>query len=144
MRIVIDSSAFISILLKESDSALFLSALMAATGTLVSSVNLFETRTVLQARKGPVAVAEFEALIRELGAEIVGFGSRSADDAFSAYRRFGKGFHSKARLNLGDCAAYALSKATGVPLLFKGDDFHHTDVTPALPLLVPEAGGRSI
>ena len=47
-----------------------------------------------------------------------------------AYRRYGKGNHP-ARLNLGDCFSYALSKATGEPLLFKGDDFTQTDIRPA-------------
>jgi len=143
MRAVLDSSAFVSVLMKEPDGPLFLSAMMAASGTLMSTLNLFETRTVLQSRKGPVAVAEFDTLVRELGVEVVGFSHRLCDDAFAAYCLFGKGFHSRARLNLADCAAYALSRATGAPLLFKGADFHHTDVTPALPLLVPGSAGAT-
>lgn len=143
MRVVIDSSAFVAVLLREPDAPLFLSAMMAASGALLSAVNLLESRTVLQGRKGPVAVADFEALIRELNVEIIAFGQRYADDAFAAYCRYGKGFHSGARLNIGDCAAYVLSKSTGAPLLFKGNDFQHTDVTPALPLLVPDAGERN-
>jgi ribonuclease VapC len=51
--------------------------------------------------------------------------------AREAYRAFGKDRH-KAALNLGDCFAYALSKATGEPLLFKGANFALTDVVPAL------------
>jgi ribonuclease VapC len=53
--------------------------------------------------------------------------------AREAYRDFGKGSGHKAGLNFGDCFAYALAKSAGEPLLFKGDDFVHTDVTPALP-----------
>ena len=53
--------------------------------------------------------------------------------ARDAYRDFGKGSGHKADLNFGDCFAYALVKSTGEALLFKGNDFNHTDVTPALP-----------
>ena len=55
-----------------------------------------------------------------------------ADAAFTAYSRYGKGVHPRARLNLSDSAAYALAKSLDAPLLFKGADFRHTDVTPAL------------
>ncbi len=48
--------------------------------------------------------------------------------SLDAYSRYGKGIHSKARLNLGDCTAYALAKQMNVPLLFKGNDFSETDV----------------
>jgi ribonuclease VapC len=49
-----------------------------------------------------------------------------------AYRDFGKGSRHRAALNFGDCFAYALAKTAGEPLLFKGDDFSHTDVSPAI------------
>ena len=51
--------------------------------------------------------------------------------AREAYRDFGRGSGHPARLNFGDCFAYALAKAMNEPLLFKGDDFTHTDLTPA-------------
>ena len=54
--------------------------------------------------------------------------------AREAYRDFGKGSGHKAALNFGDCFAYALAKSTGETLLFKGNDFGHTDITPALPI----------
>lgn len=142
MRVVLDSSALVAVLLREPDAALFNAALLTAAETALSTVNMLEARTVLHARKGAEAVAEFDGLITRLGTEIVAFDQAQSDTAYAAYRRFGKGFNSKARLNLGDCAAYALSKTTLAPLLFKGADFHHTDVTPALPLLVPDAGDR--
>ena len=49
-----------------------------------------------------------------------------------AYRVYGLGSAHPARLNFGDCFAYALAKATGEPLLFKGDDFIHTDIVSAI------------
>lgn len=51
--------------------------------------------------------------------------------ARAAYARYGRRSGSRAQLNFGDCMAYALAKVTGEPLLFKGDDFTHTDVTSA-------------
>jgi ribonuclease VapC len=51
--------------------------------------------------------------------------------AREAYRDFGKGSSHPAKLNFGDCFAYALAKFTGEPLLFKGDDFAYTDIKPA-------------
>ena len=62
--------------------------------------------------------------------EIVPFDAAHSDLAFEAYGRYGKGRHP-ARLNMGDCAAYALAKARGWPLLYKGDDFSATDVERA-------------
>ncbi len=61
---------------------------------------------------------------------IIPFDEALADLAFEAYRRYGKGRHP-ARLNMGDCAAYALAKARGWPLLYKGEDFTQTDVERA-------------
>lgn len=52
--------------------------------------------------------------------------------AREAYRDFGKNSGYPASLNFGDCFAYALVKATGEPILFKGDDFKHTDLSPVL------------
>ena len=68
--------------------------------------------------------------IEELGVEIVPFAEPYIFAALDAYRRYGKGIHSKAKLNLGGCVAYALAKSLKAPLLFKGQDFSETDVTP--------------
>ena len=65
------------------------------------------------------------------GAEVVGVTPEQAEIAVEAFRRFGRGRHP-ARLNIGDCFAYALAKRRGEPLLFKGDDFAQTDIEPAL------------
>jgi len=64
----------------------------------------------------------------ELAIEIVPFAEPYISGALEAYARYGKGIDPKARLNLGDCAAYALAKALNAPLLFKGEDFAATDV----------------
>lgn len=64
------------------------------------------------------------------GVEIIPFDGALSDLAFEAYGRYGKGRH-QARLNMGDCAAYALAKSRGWPLLYKGDDFSGTDIERA-------------
>jgi ribonuclease VapC len=68
------------------------------------------------------------AFLTELGVEIVPFSEPYISQALDAYSRFGKGINPRARLNLGDCAAYALAKVLNVPLLFKGGDFSQTDI----------------
>jgi ribonuclease VapC len=67
-------------------------------------------------------------LLEDNDFEIIPFDQRRAQEALTAFGRFGKGLDPKARLNLADCAAYALAKSMNLPLLFKGDDFTHTDV----------------
>ncbi len=75
--------------------------------------------------------ARFETLLAKLNLDIVPVSVEQAAVARTAYLRFGRGNHP-ARLNYGDCFAYALAKVTGEPLLFKGNDFSQTDITPAL------------
>lgn len=71
---------------------------------------------------------ELLGFIDSLGIEVVPFAEPYISPSLLAYRQYGKGIHSKARLNLGDCAAHALAKRLNVPLLFKGSDFSETDV----------------
>lgn len=82
----------------------------------------------MRVRWGPVAVAAFWKTLEDSAIEIVPFDDAQVLAAAEAYGRYGKGIHSKARLNLADCAAYALAKTLDVPLLFKGNDFTQTDV----------------
>ena len=142
MRVVLDSSAILAVGLNEPDADIYEQALEGLVRPVISALTLFEMRTVLAFRKGPAVLATMEKALARARTEIVAFDEARSDGAFAAYRRFGKGTGHPARLNLVDCAGYALAAETGLPLLFKGADFHHTDVTPALPLLVPDAGDR--
>ena len=101
--------------------------LLATSEVRLSAGTLLETRIVAERDGGS---AELEELLEVLGVEIVSVDARQADLAFDGFRRFGKGRHPAA-LNLGDLFAYALARALGEPLLFKGDDFVHTDVEAA-------------
>lgn len=126
--IVVDSSVFIAILEQEPEAERFLSIIRDATRCLASAVTVYETGIVIAARRGRQSAEEMMTFLAELGVEIVPFAEPYISQSLDAYGRFGKGIDPKARLNLGDCAAYALAKGLNVPLLFKGADFSQTDV----------------
>lgn len=131
--IVVDSSALIAILENESDAAIYAEAIAAAERLLISAVNVHESGIVLRARRGPAAVARmWQFLQEENDFEIAVFNELQAREAIAAFGVYGKGIHATARLNLSDCAAYALAKSMSAPLLFKGEDFAGTDVRPCL------------
>lgn len=130
--IVVDSSALVAILEEEPEHSRFKAAIQAAPRRMVSSVTVYETGIVMLRRRGAGALADVDELIDVFGFEIVPFDRALVAAALAAYARFGRGIDPKARLNMGDCASYALATMIGAPLLFKGADFTHTDVAPAL------------
>lgn len=129
---MIDSSAMVSALAGEADGAGFQRAIKEAEAARMSAFNVFECRVVLSRRFGPGMLAEFELLLQEAEIAVDPFDADQARLAFEAYRRYGKGGGHGAALNLGDCAAYALARSRGLPLLYKGDDFAKTDLPSAL------------
>ena len=126
--IVVDSSALVAILENEPEAQRFIAVLHEAPRRLVSAVNVYESGIVIGTRRGREHIAQLTAFINEMSIEIIPFVEPYISGALDAYMRYGKGVDPKARLNLGDCAAYALAKAVNAPLLFKGDDFVATDV----------------
>ena len=129
---VVNTSAVVAGLIGEPDAGRFQAALMAAPICRMSAVNVFECRLVLGSRFGDGMLREFELLLAKLPVVIDPFDGEAAVLAYEAHRRFGKGTGRPVRLNLGDCAAYALARSRGLPVLFKGDDFAKTDIEPAL------------
>lgn len=127
---VVDTSALVAILLGEPDAERFARALGGAPVRLLSAVTRVELSFVIEGRKGETGRADLD-LLRDGGFEIVSVTPQQAEIAVDAFRRFGRGRH-RAGLNVGDCFAYALAAATDHELLFKGNDFIHTDVRPAL------------
>ena len=97
----------------------------------VSAANFVEAAVIIEASRDPVASRRFDDLIKEAQIIIEPVTELQARIARDAYRDFGKGSGHPAKLNFGDCFAYALAKSTGEPLLFKGDEFAHTDIRPA-------------
>ena len=130
--IVVDSSAIVAILKQEPEKDQFIEAIRATDRAFISAVNVHESGMVLRGRLGPDAVADFYDLLAALDIEILPFGAEDARMALDAAERYGKGVSPVARLNLCDCAAYALAKSLDAPLLFKGDDFPQTDIVPCL------------
>src|SRR5580658_4517322 len=130
---IVDTSALIAILRAEDDAIDMALAIEKAEVRRISAASYLETAVFIDASRDPVASRRFDELVEaaELRVEAVTFDQ--ARIARDAYRDFGKGSGHPAGLNFGDCFAYALSRASGEPLLYKGDDFRHTDVAPAVP-----------
>lgn len=124
---VIDTSALVAILLGESEAQAFAEAIAGDPKRLVSVFSVLETGIVIEAKKGDAGGRELDLLIHRASIEIIRMNSGQVDLARFAWRSFGKGRHP-AGLNIGDCCSYALSKYSGEPLLFKGNDFPKTDV----------------
>jgi ribonuclease VapC len=127
---VIDASALVAILTNEPERDMFERAIARAAIRRMSPVNWFETATVLGSRSLAIREA-LDSYVKLAGIEITPTDARQAELAENARRTYGKGHHP-AQLNLGDCFAYALAKVTGESLLFKGNDFVHTDVVSVL------------
>jgi ribonuclease VapC len=127
---IVDTSALIAILEQEPEALRIARTLASAPERLLSAANLVELGIVMQARRGDDGARDLDLLLAKSKVEIVPFTARQAETARKAFRRYGRGRHS-AKLNFGDCFAYALAKDASAPLLFKGDDFGHTDVIVA-------------
>jgi ribonuclease VapC len=129
---IVDSSALIAILRNEAEAPAFTRAIAAAPHRRISAANFVEAAIVIDGSRDPIASRRFDDLLREAQIVMEPITEAQARIAREAYRDFGRGSGHPAQLNFGDCFAYALARATGEPLLFKGDDFPHTDITPAL------------
>ena len=128
---VIDTSAIVAIIFAEPDAEQLATAIDAADPRLVSAATALEASVVIESEMDDSGRIELDLLIYRAHIEIVPFTADQFEIARRAYRIYGRGRHP-AGLNLGDCFSYALSKSTGYPLLFKGDDFRRTDVVPVL------------
>jgi ribonuclease VapC len=129
---VIDTSALLAILQDEPERSAFNEAIEAADSRLLSTASFVEVSIVIEARYGGEGLRDLDLLIDRAGIELVGLDVEQAKVARQAFSRFGKGRHA-AGLDYGDCFAYALARALGQPLLYKGGDFTQTDVVPFLP-----------
>lgn len=129
---IIDTSALIAILRAEPEAAACAHAIEHARRRRLSAANWLEAAVVIDGSHDPVASRRFDDLVREAECVIEPVTEDQARIAREAYRDFGRGSGHPAKLNFGDCFAYALAKSTGEPLLFKGDDFTHTDIASAL------------
>ena len=129
---IIEASAIIAILRDEPQARSCSEAIASASSRRVSAVNYVEAAVVIDGSRNPVASRPLDDLFREAQLVVEPVTEAQARIAREAYRDFGKGSGHPAGLNLGDCFAYALAKVTGEPILFKRDDFIHTDLSPVL------------
>lgn len=129
---IVDSSALVAIVLQEPGHEAILAKLATTTGTGIGTPTLAELGIVLAARLATDPHSIIVRLLDELGIDEVPFGDEHWREALAAFVQYGRGRHP-ARLNFGDCLTYAVARLADEPLLFVGDDFTHTDLTPALP-----------
>jgi ribonuclease VapC len=124
---VIDSSALLAILFGEPEKRRFNELIEAHATRLMSAASYLETAIIIDTRLGYEGARGLKLFLAEAAIAIEPVTLEQAEIAREAYRRFGRGNHAAA-LNFGDCFAYALTKSTGEPLLFKGNDFSQTDI----------------
>jgi ribonuclease VapC len=129
---IVDTSAIVAILRNEPDAESFAMAIAKAKTRRVSAVNYVEAAAVIDGSGNPIASRRFDDFFREASFSVEAVTAEQARIAREAHRDFGKGSGHPARLNFGDCFAYALAKATSEPILFKGSEFKHTDLAPVL------------
>ena len=129
---IVDSSALLAVLNRESDADLFQDAMLTASPCRMSVANMLEASIMVEGRGGAEAGHELDAFLAHAEIAPAPVTAEQFEAARQAWRRFGKGRHPAA-LNFGDCFAYALALVTGEPLLYKGDDFARTDIAAALP-----------
>ena len=127
---IIDTSAIIAVLFDESDAATYANAIAKADTCRMSAATFVEVSIVVEAQTKSSGSRQLDAFMRRAGITIEPVTEEHAHLARQAFTDFGKGRH-RAGLNFGDCFAYALAKATGEPLLFKGRDFANTDLVAA-------------
>lgn len=130
---ILDTSALIAILRLEAEARSFLEAMRAAPVLRLSAGSWLElTAVTTRAAEGDTIAIAADTLLDRFGVVIEPVTRDMATLARAGYRTFGRGTGHEAKLNFGDCFAYALAKSTGEPLLFKGDDFARTDIAAAL------------
>ena len=124
---VLDTSALLAILMAEPEAEGFAVAIEHDPIRLISAGSMLETAIVAESRWRDAGGRELDLLLFKTGITVIPVDAEQVEIARQAFRLFGKGRHP-AGLNFGDCFAYALSRVSGQPLLFKGDDFAQTDV----------------
>ena len=128
---IIDTSAVVAILRNEPEALSYAKAIEGAQNRRISAATFLEAAIVIDGSHDPIASRLFDEFVRTAELSIEPVTEVQARIARDAFRDFGRGSRHPAGLNFGDCFAYALAKVTDEPLLFKGDDFSHTDIRPA-------------
>lgn len=125
---IIDPSVVVAIVLREPDAQALAATIASASVRRISAASYVELAAVIDGRHDSVMSGALDTLLRTFRIEIAPFTVQQARLARIAYQQFGRGSGHPARLNMGDCFAYALARDLGEPLLFRGGDFALTDI----------------
>jgi ribonuclease VapC len=128
---IVDTSALIAILKNEPEAEAFSQAIEAAKAVRISAATYVETHIVVDGYKNPILKARLEEIFENPGIQVEAVTFEQVKIARLAYRDYGRGSGHPANLNFGDCFSYALARDKREPMLWKGDDFGHTDIRPA-------------
>lgn len=129
---IVDSSALVAAIKREQDWQELSHAMDSAATLSISAASYLEIGIVVDGLRDPVQSTKLDDLILDIGMTIEPVTAEQARIARQAYRDYGKGSGHPANLNFGDCFTYALARVKREPLLYKGDDFVHTDLRSAL------------
>ena len=129
---IVDSSAVISLLKQEPDAPIFRRVLESTSNLKMSAASYLESGIVADGYRDPKLSARLDTILEGVGIQIQPVTPEQARIARQAYRDYGRGSGHRANLNFGDCFTYALARTTREPVLFKGDDFLHTDLESAV------------
>lgn len=124
---ILDTSAVVAVLQLEPEAERFANLMASAAGIEISAATVLEASIVL----GPTRQNALDKLLGLVGASVASVDEDQLAAARLAYLTYGRRSGSPARLDYGDCFSYALAKCRKRPLLFKGNDFGHTDIEPA-------------
>lgn len=128
---ILDNSALLAVLFHEEDGEKYARAIQDADSCSISAATFVELCMVIESSSGDAGIRQCDVFFQGNGIVVEPFTEKQALIARQGFSDYGKGRHA-AGLNLGDCFSYALAKATGEPLLFKGNDFRKTDIKPAI------------
>lgn len=129
--IALDASALLAIVLEEPEGASFLE-FISTRDAIIGAPTRLEAEISAMSRGGAPALRVFRRIVSLPTVEVVSFSDEHVDVAYAAFEQYGRGRHP-AKLNFGDCMAYAVAKLANAPLLYKGGDFALTDIRPAIP-----------
>lgn len=129
---IVDTSALVAILKREPEQAAFSALLENTQNVAISAVTYFEASIVIDSLRQPAVSRRLDDVIERARIRIEPVTLEQAQIARQAYRDYGKGSGHKASLNFGDCFSYALARDKREPILYKGDDFVHTDLRSAI------------
>lgn len=131
-HVIVDTSVLVAILREEADANIYAMSLKMAEQVRISAGTLLETTIVVDGNRSPLLSRRLDVLVKAIRLRVEPVTEEQVEIARRAYQDYGRASGHPARLNFGDCFAYALARVTGEPLLFKGDDFIHTDISSAL------------